>query len=95
MRDGPQGVEMATITLTDEQVADLVQQLPPGRRLGVLRVLADRAQKQRNDRMAYAQQQFRRVAAERGLDWDRMSEDDREQFVDELIHEDRAYHTQP
>ena len=80
---------MATITLTDQQVADLVQQLPPERRLGVLRLLADRAQQQRTDRMLYAEQQMRQVAAERGGDWDRMSDDEREQFIDALVHEDR------
>jgi hypothetical protein len=30
-----------------------------------------------------------RLCAERGRDWDRMSEDEREAFVDDLIHEDR------
>jgi len=31
--------------------------------------------------------QLRSVCAKRGLDWDRMSEDERETFVDDLLHE--------
>ena len=33
------------------------------------------------------QAQLRRACAARGLDWDRMSEDERESFVDTLLHE--------
>lgn len=40
-------------------------------------------------RMDYAEAQFRQLCASRGLDWDAMTETDREQFVDDLIHEDR------
>lgn len=82
---------MATIALTDEQVADLVRQLPPNRRLDVLRILAEPVQQGRDARMAHAQQQLRRATAERGLDWDSMSEDDHKQFVDDLVHEDRDF----
>ena len=78
---------MATITLTDEQVADLVEQLPPPRRLDILHILAQRARQQRDDRMAYAEEQLRRVSAERGLDWESMPEDERERFVDDLLHD--------
>ncbi len=81
---------MATITLTDEQVADLVQQLPPARRLDVLHILAERVHKKRDERMAYAEEQLRRTAAERGLDWNSMPDDKREQFIDDLVHEDRT-----
>ncbi|HXG09344.1 MAG TPA: hypothetical protein VNK04_06100 [Gemmataceae bacterium] len=39
--------------------------------------------------MQFAEAQLRRIAAERGLDWDKMSEEDREAFVDDLVHENR------
>jgi hypothetical protein len=39
--------------------------------------------------MKYAEEQLRRVAAERNLDWDKMSEPQREALVDDLMHEDR------
>ena len=40
--------------------------------------------------MQYAQEQLRRVSAERGQEWDKLSEDEREAFVDDLLHEDRT-----
>lgn len=39
--------------------------------------------------MDYAELQLRRLCASRELNWDAMSEDEREAFVDTLIHEDR------
>ena len=40
-------------------------------------------------RMAHAEAQFRQLCAERGLNWDTMTEAERENFVDDLVHEDR------
>ena len=40
-------------------------------------------------RMDYAEAQFRKLCASRGLDWDTMTETERESFIDDLIHEDR------
>ena len=40
-------------------------------------------------RMTYAEAQVRQLCATRGLDWDAMTEVERESFVDDLIHEDR------
>ena len=40
-------------------------------------------------RMTYAEAQLRQLCASRGLDWDAMTEVEREDFVDDLIHEDR------
>ena len=36
--------------------------------------------------LIHGEQQFRLICAERGLDWDNMSENEREAFVDKLIH---------
>ncbi len=40
-------------------------------------------------RMDYAEAQFRKLCTSRGLDWEEMTETDRERFVNDLIHEDR------
>ncbi len=32
-------------------------------------------------------EQAKIVAAERGYDWDTMTEDEREEFIDEIVHE--------
>ena len=39
--------------------------------------------------MDYAELQLRRLCASRELDWDAMNGDEREAFVNTLIHEDR------
>jgi hypothetical protein len=79
---------MPILELTEEQVVDLVKQLPPERRRAALLALASGVS-QRQERIKFAEEQLRRVSAERGLDWDKMSEEEREAFVDDLVHEDR------
>jgi hypothetical protein len=37
--------------------------------------------------MRFGETQLRRACAERGLNWDGLSEDQREAFVDDLLHE--------
>ncbi len=39
--------------------------------------------------MGYVETQLRELCASRKLDWDAMTEADRENFVNDLIHEDR------
>ena len=80
---------MATVNLTNDQVIDLVRQLPPDRKRQVLLTLAGGAQVRGDERTQLAEKQLRRICAENNLNWDAMSEDEREAFVDELIHEDR------
>lgn len=80
---------MATLNLTDDQVVNLVQQLPPAQKRRVLAVLAAEAQASRDERMLQAESRLRELAAARGLDWTAMDEDAREVFIDDLLHEDR------
>jgi hypothetical protein len=80
---------MPTLELTIEQVLALVQQLPPEQKRSALLMLAEDARAQREERLGYAEAQLRRLCAERGQDWDTMSEDEREAFIDDLVHEDR------
>ena len=80
---------MPTLELTDQQVVELVMQLPTEQKRTALLALANDAAARRDERMEFAQAQIRRVCAERGLNWDKMSEDERESFIDDLVHEDR------
>lgn len=41
--------------------------------------------------MDYAEAQLRKLSASRGLNWDKMTDEERIDFVDDLIHEDREY----
>jgi hypothetical protein len=81
---------MAIVELTTEQVITLVHQLSPADKRQVLVALAGESEFQRDARMALAEQRLRSLSAERGLDWETMSEDEREAFADDLVHEDRA-----
>ncbi len=78
---------MSVLELNDEQVISIVRQLPAARKRTALLALAQDAQVRREERMRFGEAQLRRASAERGLDWDRMSEDEREAFVDGLLHE--------
>ena len=76
--------------LTDAQLIDLVKHLPPDRKRGVLIALASDAQGRRSQRMALAENRMRTLCMERGLNWDLLTEAEREALVDELVHEDRS-----
>lgn len=79
---------MSVLELTDEQVVSLVRQLPAARKRAALLALAQDSQTQRDERLRAGEAQLRKLCSERGLDWDRLSEDEREQFVNRLLHED-------
>jgi hypothetical protein len=79
-----------TITLSDEQVLKLVDQLPPERKQELFSRLAASAWPEWASIVAEAEPQVRRLAAERGLDWDTLTEDERLTFVNDLVHDDRT-----
>jgi hypothetical protein len=78
---------MVTLNLTDEQVIELVNQLPREQKARVLLTLVSDRWPQWASRAAESTQKARAAAQARGLDWDAMSEEQRERFVDELLHE--------
>jgi hypothetical protein len=80
---------MPTLELTNNQVIELVKQLSPEHKRVVLLTLAEDARAQGEARLEYAEAQLRRLCTERGLSWDIMTEDEREAFIDDLVHEDR------
>lgn len=80
----------ATIKLTTEQVIEFIHQMPPKEKRAVLIALAEKASLGQKERMKYAESQVRQLCASRGLNWDTMTEDERENFIDDLVHEDRV-----
>ena len=82
-----QNTTMATLSLTDEQVVQLVKQLPPQSKQRVLTDLTAERDQWWQTAAREGEQEMRRLAAARGLNWDSMSETERESFVDELMHE--------
>jgi len=80
---------MAVLELTKEQIFDLVLQLPTAQKREMLRMLAANGSADRVKRQDFAEAQLRRLCAARGLNWDALSPDEREELIDDLIHEDR------
>lgn len=78
---------MVTLTLSDQQIVDLVKQLPPISKQAVLDVLIAERELWWDMTLATGEIKLRKLANQRGLDWDKMSEDARESFVDDLLHE--------
>lgn len=77
---------MSVLELSDEQVISLVRQLPAKRKRTALLALAQEAQGRREERLRFGEAQLRRACAEHGRNWDHLSEDEREAFVNDLLH---------
>jgi hypothetical protein len=80
---------MAVLELTKEQVFDLVRQMPAKEKREMLRVLVASGAAERAKRQGFAEAQLRHLCAARGLNWDALSPDEREEFIDDLLHEAR------
>jgi hypothetical protein len=78
---------MVTLTLSDKQVIELVKQLPPDSKQAVLDALIGERELWWDMTVAQGEEKLRKLASERGLDWDKMAENEREDFVDNLLHE--------
>lgn len=79
---------MPTFTLTNEQVVELVKQLPREQQIEVFRFLLLQQWEQWESLSSYGAARARFVAQERGQNWDAMTEDEREALIDEMVHED-------
>ena len=79
---------MPTFTLTNEQVVELVKQLPCEQQTEVFRFLLLQQWGQWESLSRYGSDRARLVAQERDQDWNTMTEDERETFIDEVVHED-------
>lgn len=62
--------------------------LPEQMREVLLRLAKSGSQQQRHE---FTETQLRRAYAEPQRDWDAMSADERQAFIDDLVHEDRQY----
>jgi hypothetical protein len=78
---------MPTLNLTNEQVVELVKQLPTEQQVEVFRFLLLQQWGQWESLSRYGVDKVRLVAQERGYNWDTMTEEEREAFVDEVVHD--------
>ena len=78
-----------TVEVSESQVVEWVQQMSPEAKHEVLRALIPRLDA--FETLAdYGSERARALCTERGLDWDSMTEQNRERLIDELLHEDGA-----
>lgn len=76
-----------TVELSEDQVVHLVEQLSPSARESVLKRLIagyDRWETMVDTGSA----RMRQLCTARGIDWDRLTEDERLALVDKMLHED-------
>ena len=78
--------ETVTLTVPESQVIEWVRQLSPKAKLDVLRTLVPELD-ELETLVNYGSQRMRDLAAKRGIDWDNLAESERQQLIDELLHE--------
>lgn len=75
-----------TLEVPESQVVEWVQRLSPVAKQSVLRALIPRLD-ELEALVDYGSQRMRSLCAKRGLDWDGLTEHERQQLIDELLHE--------
>ncbi len=85
---------MSDSSSVEEQLREWVGQLAPEHRQLLLMMLTEDDQLQGSTRLDFAVSQLRKLCKQRGFDWDRMAESERESFLDNLIRETGLYATQ-
>ena len=74
------------LPLRESQVLEMVRQLSPEGKRALLRVLIPRLD-ELETLVDYGDARIRQLCEQRGLDWDSLSEEERERLIDELVHE--------
>ena len=80
---------MPTLALSNEQIFELFNQLPPEQKFMLRMRLFDETKNHFAETSNTAQSNLQQLARERALDWDSMNDEDRIAFIDTLVHETR------
>lgn len=80
---------MPTPTVTNSQILELVKQLPDPDRAKLFEWLLQSRWETLDRFIENGEAHARLTAWKRGLDWDSLTEEQRIDFVDNIIHEDR------
>ena len=78
---------MPILSLSDEQVVELVKQLSVEQQAEVFRFLLLQQWGKWKLLSHYGADKASTVAQERGYDWDAMTEEEREALIDDVVHE--------
>jgi len=83
---GSEDHTMPQIDVSEEQILDALDRLSPsGRREAVRRLIAGASVLDRT--INTLQPRIVEIARQRGLDWAKLSDEERERFVDDILHE--------
>lgn len=80
---------LSTLTLTYEQVLDLVKQLPSDSQAALVGFLIESRWGSLDQFTKDGEEQGRLLAWKRGKDWDKMNDEERLDFINDIVHEDR------
>jgi hypothetical protein len=79
-------METITLEVPEAQLLEWVQKLPPTVKQSLLRALIPEMDSL-EQLLQYGNERIREVAAQRGMNWDRLSEQQREKLIDDILHE--------
>jgi len=77
---------VVTLEVSESQVVDWVRRVSPEAKRAILRALIPQLD-ELDDLVDYGDQRIRALCEERGLDWDSLTEGERQQLIDDLLHE--------
>jgi hypothetical protein len=78
---------MPILSLSNDQVVEIVRQLPIEQQTEIFRFLLLQQWGQWESLSRYGENKVKVATQERGFDWDTMTEDEREVFIDNVVHE--------
>jgi len=79
-------MQTVMLEVPEAQIVRWVRQLSPAAKRSVLKILVPRLDEVES-LVDYGEQQVHELSARRGLNWDRLTEDQREQLIDTMLHE--------
>jgi hypothetical protein len=80
---------MPTLNINEEQVLSLIDQLSSDQQTQLLQKLFQKQQTNWEFFAEKGQIAIRKIAQEKNRNWETMTEDEQEDFINDLIHEDR------
>ncbi len=78
---------MPDLKLSEDQVVELTRQLSPQGRRKVLQTLIAVDTSRFEQIVDYGEAKIREICLAKGVNWDALSDDERQQLVDDLLHE--------
>lgn len=79
-------METVTLEVSEPQLVEWVRRLSPTVKKSLLRVLIPEMDSL-EQLLEYGDDRIRAIVLQRGMDWDRLNEEQREKLVNDILHE--------